>query len=138
MGEFTGAIGDSVTVFPVVVAIAALTELSLAHLLLGFAVFQIAWGLYYGLPVSVEPMKALAALVITGALTASELAVAGLLAGVVLLVVGWTGTLGRIEQYVGQPVFLSALPGSRLCSSATGQRGSSAGSHSSCSLVHVR
>lgn len=103
-GEVTGAIGDSVTVFPVVVAIAALTELSLTNLLLGFAAFQIVWGLYYGLPVSVEPMKALAALVIAGALTASELAVAGLLAGIVLLIVGWTGMLGRIERYVGQPV----------------------------------
>jgi MFS superfamily sulfate permease-like transporter len=102
--EFAGALGDSVTVFPVVVAIAVLTELSLVHLLLGFAVFQIVWGLYYGLPVSVEPMKALAALVIAGALTAGELAVAGLLAGVVLLAIGWTGMLGRIERYVGQPV----------------------------------
>lgn len=102
--EFTGALGDSVTVFPVVVAIAALTKLSLTHLLLGFAVFQIVWGLFYGLPVSVEPMKALAALVIAGTLTAGELAVAGLLAGVVLLVVGWTGMLRRVERYVGQPV----------------------------------
>jgi len=120
VGEFTGAIGDSVTVFPVVVAIAALTELSLTHLLLGFAVFQIVWGLYYGLPVSVEPMKALAALVIAGALTASELAVAGLLAGVVLLVVGWTGTLGRIEQYVGQPVIRGVQLGVGLLLLETG------------------
>ncbi|MFC6837801.1 putative sulfate/molybdate transporter [Halomarina ordinaria] len=119
-GEFTGAIGDSVTVFPVVVAIAALTDLSLSHLLLWFAVFQVVWGLYYGLPVSVEPMKALAALVIAGALTASELALAGLLAGVVLLVVGWTGTLGRIEQYVGQPVIRGVQLGVGLILLETG------------------
>ncbi|MUW13660.1 sulfate transporter [Halorubrum sp. CBA1125] len=103
-GELTGALGDSVTVFPVVVAIGALTELSLAHLLLGFAAFQVVWGLYYGLPVSVEPMKALAALVIAGSLTAGELAAAGLLAGVVLLVVGTTGTLGHVTRFVGQPL----------------------------------
>lgn len=104
VNEFTGAVGDSATVFPVVVAIAALTDLSLAHLLLGFAVFQIIWGLYYGLPISVEPMKALTALVIAGALTPGELAVAGLLAGGVLLVAGVTGMLGHIERYVSQPV----------------------------------
>ncbi len=104
LGEFTGALGDSVTVFPIVVAIGALTDLSLTQLLLGFAVFQVVWGLYYGLPVSVEPMKALAALVIAGSLSAGELAVAGLLAGGVLLVVGWAGALGRITQYIGQPV----------------------------------
>ncbi|RLM88071.1 sulfate transporter [Halobellus sp. Atlit-38R] len=102
--ELTGALGDSVTVLPVVVAAAALTDLSLSRLLLGFAVFQVVWGLHYGLPISVEPMKALAALVIAGSLTTSELAVAGLLAGGILLAVGATGTLARIERYVGQPV----------------------------------
>ncbi len=114
--------GDSVTVFPVVVAIAALTELSLTRLLLGFAAFQIVWGLHYGLPISVEPMKALAALVIAGALTASELAVAGLLAGVVLLAVGSTGTLGRIERYVGQPVIRGVQLGVGLILLETGIR----------------
>lgn len=104
VSEFTGALGDSVTVFPVVVAIGALTDLSLTQLLLGFAVFQVVWGLYYGLPMSVEPMKALAALVIAGSLTAGELAVAGLLTGGILLVVGWAGALGRITQFIRQPV----------------------------------
>lgn len=102
--ELTGAIGDSITVLPIVVAVAALTDYSLAHLLLGFAVFQIVWGLYYGLPVSVEPMKALAALAIAGGLSASELAGAGFLAGGILLFVGQTRTLKRIETYIGQPV----------------------------------
>jgi hypothetical protein len=104
VGAFTGAIGDSVTVLPIVVAIAALTDLSLAHLLLGFAAFQVVWGVHYGLPVSVEPMKALAALVVAGTLTTGELAAAGLLAGVALLVVGSTGTLHRVGRYVGEPV----------------------------------
>jgi hypothetical protein len=102
--ELTGALGDSVTVLPVVVAVAALTELSLPQLLLGFAVFQIVWGVYYGLPISVEPMKALAALVIAGGLTAAELGVAGVAAGGVLLLLGTTGTLSRIEAYLGRPV----------------------------------
>ena len=102
--ELTGALGDSVTVLPIVVAVGALTELSLGRMLLGFGVFQIVWGLRYGLPISVEPMKALAALTIGGALGVDELLVAGLLAGVVLLGVGTTGALGRIARYVGEPV----------------------------------
>ena len=102
--ELTGALGDSVTVLPIVVAVGALTELSLTRMLLGFGLFQIVWGLRYGLPISVEPMKALAALTIGGALGVDELLVAGLLAGVVLLGVGTTGALGRIARYVGEPV----------------------------------
>jgi uncharacterized protein (DUF433 family) len=104
VGEVTGAIGDSVTVLPIVVAVAALTDLPLAGLLCWFAVFQVVWGVHYRLPVSVEPMKALAALVIAGALSMAELAVAGLLAGACLLVIGTSGTLGRIRRYIGQPV----------------------------------
>ncbi len=104
VGEVTGAVGDSITVLPVVVAVAALTDLDLAVLLLGFAVFQVVWGIRYGLPISVEPMKALAALAIAGALTADELLTAGLLAGGVLLVLGTTGSLGRFAEHVGEPV----------------------------------
>jgi len=104
VSELTGAVGDSVTVLPIVVAVAALTPLPIARLLLGFAVFQVVWGLYYGLPVSVEPMKALAALVIAGSFSVAQLAAAGLLAAGVLLAVGLTGTLGRVERFVGRPV----------------------------------
>lgn len=104
VGDLTGALGDSVTVLPLVVALGALTPASLAHVLVGFGVFQVVWGLRYGLPLSVEPMKALVGLAIAGTLTYGELVAAGLLAGIVLLVVGTTGTLSRVQTAVGQPV----------------------------------
>jgi MFS superfamily sulfate permease-like transporter len=103
-GELSGAVGDAVTVLPIAVGVAALTDLGLAPILFGFAVFQVVWGLYYGLPVSVEPMKALAALVIAGALSTGEFVAAGLLAGAVLLVFGATGSLARLRRYVARPV----------------------------------
>jgi len=103
-GELTGAIGDSVTVLPIVVAVATLTDLPLAPLLLGFGAFQVVWGLYYGVPVSVEPMKALAALLIAGALSVPEFLLAGLLSSLVLLVVGTAGLLARVQAVVGDPV----------------------------------
>ncbi|ELZ08063.1 sulfate transporter [Natrinema thermotolerans DSM 11552] len=103
-GELTGALGDSVTVLPLLVALGATTSVSLPHVLLGFGVFQIVWGLHYGLPISVEPMKALVGLAIVGALSYAELAAAGLLAGGVLLVVGRLGLVGRLQRIVGEPV----------------------------------
>jgi len=102
--EVSGAVGDAATVLPVVVAAAALTDLSLVAMLVWFGVFQVVWGLYYGVPLSVEPMKALAALVIAGAITTGELVVAGLLAGTVLLALGLSGSLSTVERYVGGPV----------------------------------
>ncbi|WP_336000649.1 putative sulfate/molybdate transporter [Halorientalis halophila] len=104
VGDLTGALGDSVTVLPLVVALGALTPASLAHVLVGFGGFQILWGLRYDLPLSVEPMKALAGLAIAGALSYAELVAAGLLAGGVLLVMGATGALGRLQRVIGRPV----------------------------------
>ncbi|WP_276300966.1 putative sulfate/molybdate transporter [Halorussus lipolyticus] len=99
-GDVTGAVGDSVTVLPVVVAVSALTELRLPVLLLWFGTFQVVWGLRYGAPISVEPMKALAALVVAGSLSVGELAVAGTLAGAVLLACGATGVLGALAERI--------------------------------------
>ncbi|MCU4753309.1 putative sulfate/molybdate transporter [Halobacteria archaeon AArc-curdl1] len=103
-GELTGAIGDSITVLPLLVALAATTSVSLAHVFLAFGIFQIVWGLFYGMPISLEPMKALVGLAIVGALSYPELIGAGLLAGGVLLVVGWLGLVGRLQRVVGEPV----------------------------------
>ncbi|QLG61212.1 putative sulfate/molybdate transporter [Halorarum salinum] len=104
LGEVTGALGDSITVLPIVVALAALTPVSLPHALVFFGLFQVVWGLAYGLPLSVEPMKALAGLAVAGSLGYGEFVAAGLLAGGLLLVGGATGTLGRLQGYVSEPV----------------------------------
>ncbi len=103
-GELTGALGDSVTVLPLIVALAATTTISLPHVLVGFGIFQIVWGLAYDLPLSVEPMKALVGLAIVGSLSYPELAAAGLLAGGVLLTIGRLGLVDRLQQVVGEPV----------------------------------
>lgn len=101
--EATGAIGDSVTVLPFVIAVAVLSDLSLAMMLVWFGVFQIVWGLVYGVPISVEPMKALAALLLAGTISTGEFLLAGILLGVVLLGISVTDTLGRVGQYIGSP-----------------------------------
>jgi hypothetical protein len=103
-GDVTGAVGDSVTVLPVVVAVSALTDLRLPVLLLWFGAFQVVWGVLYGAPVSVEPMKALAALVIAGSLTVPELALAGTISGVVLLALGSVGALGALADRIDPAV----------------------------------
>lgn len=120
--EVTGAIGDSVTVLPIIIGVGALTELSVAWMLIWFGVFQIVWGLYYGVPISVEPMKALAALVLAGTISTGELLLAGLLLGGVLLGVGTTGTLTRIEHYIGTPVIRGIQFGVALVLLETGLR----------------
>ena len=104
VGDLTGAVGDAVTVLPLVAAVGLLTPASLSHVLAGFAVFQLVWGVAYGVPLSVEPMKALAGLIVAGAMTYGEFVAAGLLAGGVLLVAGRAGAVSRLAAVVGEPV----------------------------------
>ncbi len=120
--EFTGAIGDSVTVLPFVVAIAVLSDLSLALMLVWFGVFQIVWGMYHGAPISVEPMKALAALILAGTITVGEFLLAGMILAVVLLVLGATGTLAVLGKYIGNPVVRGVQFGVALVLVETGLR----------------
>jgi len=120
--EVTGAIGDSVTVLPLVVAIAALTELSLAVMLIWFGIFQIVWGIHYGAPVSVEPMKALTALILAGTVTVGEALLAGLLLGILLLGIGTAGLLARLGAYIGAPVVRGIQFGVALVLLETGLR----------------
>jgi hypothetical protein len=102
--DVTGAIGDSVTVLPIVVALGLLTPASLPHLLVGFGAFQALWGLVYGVPLSVEPMKALAGLAIASAISYGELVAAGLAAGALLLAAGRAGLLTALAAAIGEPV----------------------------------
>lgn len=81
VGEVTDALGDSITALPVVAALAALTPVSLPLALLCFGLFQIVWGVAYGLPLSVEPMEALAGLAIAGTLGYGECLAADCSAG---------------------------------------------------------
>ncbi|MFB6109432.1 MAG: putative sulfate/molybdate transporter [Halodesulfurarchaeum sp.] len=120
--EVTGAIGDSVTVLPILIGVGALSDLSVSWMLVWFGIFQIVWGLYYGVPVSVEPMKALAALVLAGTMSTGEVRVAGLLLGGVLLGIGRTGTLGRIGRYIHSPVIRGIQFGVALVLLETGLR----------------
>jgi len=120
--ELTGALGDSITVIPIVAALGALSHLALGPVLALFGVFQIVWGLRYRLPLSVEPMKALAGLAIAGSLSMGEFAAAGLLAGATLLVLGRGRVLGRVEALVGQPVVRGVQLGVALLLVRTGLR----------------
>lgn len=118
--ELTGALGDSITVLPLIVALAIATDISLPHVLIAFGIFQIIWGIKYGLPLSVEPMKALVALVIVGSLTYADLVAAGLVLGLSLLALGYTGTLSKLSGWLGEPVIRGVQLGVALLLLETG------------------
>jgi MFS superfamily sulfate permease-like transporter len=72
--------------------------------LAGFAVFYIASAAYYRLPIPVQPMKAVAAVLLTAQISPAALAASGVMIGVALLVLGLTGWITRLARVVPQSV----------------------------------
>src|ERR1700730_11532607 len=102
--ECSGACGDLGTFIPHVIGAMTVAGLAPAGVLFGFAAFLIATGLFYGLPLPVQPMKAVSAVILTGGLRPGEVAAAGMMIGVVLLVLGATGWIGRLARVIPQSV----------------------------------
>jgi len=104
LGEFGGAFGDLGTLLPLVLGAITVAGLAPAGVLLGFGVALVGAGSFYGLPMPVQPMKAIAAVILTGGLDAGEVAAAGILTGLVLLALGATGAMARLVRLIPQSV----------------------------------
>jgi MFS superfamily sulfate permease-like transporter len=102
--EIAGACGDLGTFIPHVIGAMTVAGLAPTGVLFGFAVFLIATGLFYGLPLPVQPMKAISAVILTGGLRPGEVAAAGIMIGVLLLVLGITGWIGKLARAIPQSV----------------------------------
>lgn len=74
------------------------------YVLLFFGIWFIFTGLYYRLLIPLEPMKAVAVIVIAGSIGSGEIAAAGLVLGIIFLVLGYGRFFSTIEQWVPQSV----------------------------------
>jgi Molybdate transporter of MFS superfamily len=104
IGECAGAFGDLGTFVPHAVGAMTVAGLAPAGVLFGFGVSLIAAGLFYGVPMAVQPMKAVSAVLLTGQLTPQATAASGLMIGAVLLLLGATGLIGRVARMIPQSV----------------------------------
>ena len=102
--ECSGACGDLGTFIPHVIGAITVAGLAPVGVLFGFAAFLIGTGLFYGLPLPVQPMKAISAVILTGGLRPGEVAAAGMMIGVVLLALSVTGWIGRLGRAIPQSV----------------------------------
>lgn len=98
--EVSGALGDIGTLLPLSLGAIGVAGLAPIPVMLGFAAFYIATGLYYRLPIPVQPMKAVAALLLTTEVTSQSLVASGVLIGAILLLLGATGWVNRVARLV--------------------------------------
>ena len=104
IGDISGAFADLGTFIPLVSGVVLVGNFDPMRVLIGFGAFAIATGFIYRRPVPVQPMKAVAALAITGGLGAEIVSASGILIGVVLIVLALSGLIERLQSLIPRSV----------------------------------
>lgn len=114
--EWAGAFGDLGTLIPFVLAYVTVMGLDPLGVLLGFGISMLASGLWYRTPFPVQPMKALGVIATTQAaqtavITSQAVYGAGLVTGVLWLVLGLTGATRWVTRLASAPVVVGMVLG---------------------------
>ncbi len=102
--ELAGAFGDIGTDLPLLVGMILASGIDGASALCVFGLMQVFSALVYGLPVAVQPLKAVAALVIAQKIGGPILFGAGLSIGLVMFALTVTGLLEKLARLIPKPV----------------------------------
>ena len=97
--EFAGSLGDLGTLLPIVIAMIVINGLNVTNVMVTAGLFYIVAGLYFQVPVPVQPMKVIGAYAIAVGLTPTQIIASSLWMGVVVLFLGTTGLIHVIGKY---------------------------------------
>jgi len=114
--EWAGAFGDLGTLIPFVVAYVAVVKVDPFGVLFSFGLAMLVCGLYYRTPFPVQPMKAIGAVAATQAaqtatITQGAVYGAGLVTGIIWLLLGLTGAPRRLTSWVPRCVVVGIILG---------------------------
>ncbi|BBL69001.1 putative sulfate/molybdate transporter [Methanoculleus chikugoensis] len=113
--EIAGAVGDFGTIFPILLGVAIVCpDVNVSHFFLFVAAWFIITGLYYRLPIPIEPMKAIGAVVIAEGLCAGEIVASGIVVGVLFLAIGLVGGMAWLEGRIPRSVIRGVQAGLAL------------------------
>jgi len=100
--EFSGSLGDLGLFIPLVVVMTITCHLNIGVILILAGIMNILTGLMFRQPIPVQPMKAIAAVVITEGLVYDELIAAGIIIGVILLI--FSPISNQISRLIPMPI----------------------------------
>lgn len=98
--ELAGSFGDIGTDLPLLLAIIPAAGLDAANVFVVFGLLQILTGLVYGLPMPMQPLKAMAVIVITQKIAGEVLLGAGLAIAAVMLALSLSGALTWLVRVI--------------------------------------
>lgn len=93
LAELGGALGDVGTLIPLLAALIAINGLDPTSVFLVAGLAYLLGGLYYRLPIPIQPLKAVSAIAISLGLSASVVSASGLWMGAMLLTLSFTGLM---------------------------------------------
>ena len=102
--EAGGALGDLGTFIPLLVGMVIRCGLQLGPALFCAGLMNLLTGLAFGIPMPVQPMKAIAAVAITEGLSEPQIIAAGIGTGAVVLLLGVTGLIDWLNRIIPRSV----------------------------------
>jgi MFS superfamily sulfate permease-like transporter len=108
--EIAGSLGDMGTFIPLLVGMVSLNGLNVASALFFAGIFNVITGIIFGIPMAVQPMKAIATVAISQGLTTNEILSAGIVTGLIIFIFGIT----RIIELFNRIIPLSVVRGLQL------------------------
>ena len=98
--EVAGSLGDLGTLLPLSIGMILINKLSATNVFCTIGLFYILAGLYFRVPVPVQPMKVIGAYAISVGLTQQQIIASNLWMGFVLLFLGLSGLIQIIGKYI--------------------------------------
>ncbi|RAK99378.1 putative sulfate/molybdate transporter [Aspergillus ibericus CBS 121593] len=114
VSEISGSLGDLGTFLPIAIALAVNNTVSLSSTLIFSGLFNILTGLFFGIPLPVQPMKAIAAVAIARNFSNGAIAAAGLFVAGFILLFSVTGLLTRFANAIPIPIIKGIQVGAGL------------------------
>ena len=104
--EFSGSLGDLGTLLPLSVALMAINGLSTTSVLLMIGLFYIATGVYFKLPIPVQPLKVVSAIAIAfpDKITLPVIAAAAIIFGIILIILAVSGLIDWLAKFFTKPI----------------------------------
>ena len=96
--EWTGAFGDIGVLFPILLSLAVVNGIDLTRALAVAGAAYIASGLYFRLPVPIQPLKAMAAIALAQGLGLNVIRAGSIWMGIILIVVAWGGGIEVVSR----------------------------------------
>jgi hypothetical protein len=114
LSELSGALGDLGTLLPIMIALALKRSISLPSTLVFTGLANVLTGVLFGIPLPVQPMKAIAAVAIARGFTIWENMAAGMTVSAIVLVLSVTGLLNWFSRVIPIPVVKGIQVGAGL------------------------